>query len=92
MNRNTVLSFLETSTIVYFVLTRLFNGVSNAWLGELSLEAPEWVFGIMGNYPLPKNFGWDWIDPALVDNPAGDEYNFWENIWILRWNIAIALY
>jgi len=83
---------VEYFLMTYLGLTRLINGILLIYYGELSVEQPEWVFDVLGHYPVPKNFGWDWVAPALVADPVGDEYDYATNLWMLNWNVGISFY
>ena len=82
--RAEVVMWIEITIMICLAVIRLVTGSISIYFGELSVEQPEWVFDVMGQYPVPKNFGWDWVTPALVPDPAGDEYDFATNAWMLQ--------
>lgn len=75
-----------------FASSRLLNGLIIYGIGVISIVEPYLVMKYLGHYPVPENFGWDWYDPEAMDpsDLDGDEYDRWENSWVLTWNCIIG--
>ena len=75
-----------------FALSRLFNGFTIYGIGVISIVEPYLVMKYLGQYNVPKNFGWDWYDPETMDpgDLDGNEYDRGWNSWVMTWNCIIG--